>query len=83
MRRVDASRVFNDPEEVQLLRSQIIDGFKQLELDLYRELAKAKPDQLRLAFEEEIPPQYRTKVEEYYRKLAGEFDEDEGESEFL
>ena len=74
MRRIDASRVFNDPEEIQLLRSQIIDGFKQLELDLYRELAMSEPDQLRLAFEEEIPPEYRSKVEEYYRKLAGDQD---------
>ena len=72
MRRIDASRVFNDPQEIQLLRSQIIDGFKQLELDLYRELARSEPDQLRLAFEEEIPPEYRSKVEEYYRKLAGD-----------
>ena len=74
MRRIDASRVFSDPEELQLLRSQIIDGFKQLELDLFRELARSEPDQLRLAFEEEIPPEYRSKVEEYYRKLAGEQD---------
>ena len=72
MRRTDASRVFNDPEEIRLLRSQIIDGFKQLELDLYRELAKSDPDRLRQAFEEEIPPEYRSKVEEYYRKLAGD-----------
>ena len=74
MRRIDASRVFNDPEEIQLLRSQIIDGFKQLELDLFRELARSEPDRFRLAFEEEIPPEYRSKVEEYYRKLAGEQD---------
>ncbi len=72
MRRIDASRVFNDPEEIQLLRSQIIDGFKEVELDLYRELGRSEPDQLRLAFEEEIPPEYRSKVEEYYRKLAGD-----------
>ncbi len=74
MRRIDASRVFNDPQEIQLLRSQIIDGFKQLELDLFRELARSDPDQLRLAFEEKIPPEYRSKVEEYYRKLAGDQD---------
>ena len=72
MRRIDAARVFNDPEEIRLLRAQIIDGLKQLELDLYRELAKSKPDTLRLAFEEEIPPEYRSRVEEYYRKLAGD-----------
>ena len=72
MRRIDASRVFNDPEEIRLLRSQIIDGFKELELDLYRELGRSEPDRLRLAFEDEIPPEYRSKVEEYYRKLAGD-----------
>ena len=70
MRRIDASRIFNDPEEIRMLRSQIIDGLKELELDLYRELGRSGPDQLRLAFEEEIPPEYRSKVEEYYRKLA-------------
>ena len=72
IRKMDASRIFNDPEEILLLRSQIIDGLKELELDLYRELGRSKPDQLRLAFEEEIPPEYRSKVEEYYRRLAGD-----------
>ena len=72
MRQRDASRIFNDPEEILLLRSQIIDGLKELELDLYQELGRSEPDRLRLAFEEEIPPEYRSKVEEYYRKLAGD-----------
>ena len=43
MRRIDASRVFNDPQEIQLLRSQIIDGFKQLELDLFRGAGQVRP----------------------------------------
>ena len=70
MRRIDAARIFGDPEAVRRLRSQILNGFKQLELDLFRELADSDREQLRTAFEEEIPPEYRSRVEEYYRRLA-------------
>lgn len=70
MREIDASRIFNDPEEVARLKAQIIEGFRQLELDLYRNL-KQDEEQLRLSNEEEVPPQFRDRVEEYYRALAG------------
>ncbi len=70
MREIDARRVFNDPEEIAALKAQIIDGFRQLELDLYRSLKK-DGEQLRLAHEDEVPPEFRERVEEYYRSLAG------------
>ncbi len=70
MREIDAQRVLEDPEEVARLKSQIINGFRQLELEVYNKIKK-QPEQLRLAHEEEVPAEYRNRVEEYYRSLAG------------
>jgi hypothetical protein len=69
MRELDASRILDDPEEVERLKSQIIDGFRELELALYQNL-KEEGEQLRLGHEDEIPPELRERVEEYYRALA-------------
>ena len=71
MRTIDAQRLFDDPEEIARLKSQIIDGFRQLELHLYRSLEPGR-DQFRLTHDDEVPPQYRDRVEQYYRSLAGE-----------
>ena len=71
MRTIDAQRLFNDLEEVARLKSQIIDGFRQLELQLYRSLEPGR-DRLQLTHDDEVPPQYRDRVEQYYRSLAGE-----------
>ncbi len=69
MRQLDAHRIFDDPQEVARLKSQIIDGFRDLELQLYRSLEQEQ-GQLRLAHEDEVPPEFRKRVEEYYRALA-------------
>ena len=71
MRTIDAQRLFNDLEEIARLKSQIIDGFRQLELQLYRSLEPGR-DRLQLTHDDEVPPQYRDRVEQYYRSLAGE-----------
>ncbi|MFQ5738110.1 MAG: hypothetical protein ACE5JX_03800 [Acidobacteriota bacterium] len=72
MRQLDARRLLDNPKEIAALKAQIIDGFRQLELEMYGRLKQEKDGQLRLAYEDEIPPQFRERVEEYYRTLAGE-----------
>ncbi|MFQ5928975.1 MAG: DUF4175 family protein [Acidobacteriota bacterium] len=70
MRQVDAARVFTDAEEVARLKAQIVDGFRQLELEINRALEEEVEHLLRLVNEEEVPPEFRDRVEEYYRTLA-------------
>lgn len=70
MRQLDLERIFSDPEEVARLKSRIIDGFQQLELELHGALRENEGSYLRLANEDEIPPEFRERVEEYYRMLS-------------
>lgn len=70
LRRLDAKRLFNDPQELARLQSQIIQGLQQLELEINRALLENAQDRLRLANPDEVPPQFRSRVEEYYRALA-------------
>ncbi len=70
MRQLDAERIFSDAEELAQLKSQVIDGFRQLELELNRSLEEEAEQFLRLVDSDEIPPEFRDRVEEYYRNLA-------------
>ena len=70
MKRLDAQRLFSDPEELARLRSQIIDGFRQLELEINRSLQEDARNVLRLVNRDEVPAEYRQRVEEYYRALS-------------
>lgn len=72
MRQLDARRLVDDPEEIARLKSQIIKGFREAELELYSAVQPKRDRQLRLTHEDEVPPQFRDRVEEYYRALAGE-----------
>lgn len=70
MRQLDMQRVLEDPEEVAQLKSTIIDGFHQLELDLSQQLDQDMDHLLRLVSESDVPPEFRERVEEYYRRLS-------------
>lgn len=70
MRALDLERILADPDEVVRLKSQIIDGFHQLELQISGMLRDGRDDYLRPVDEYEIPPEFRDRVEEYYRRLA-------------
>ena len=67
---MDAARLFNDPQEVARLKSQVVDGFRQLELEINRALEEEFEHLLRVVNEDEVPPEFRERVEEYYRLLA-------------
>lgn len=70
MRRLDLERLFSDPEEIARLKAQVIDGFRQLELEINRALQQESGSLLRLVSEDEVPPEFRDRVEEYYRALS-------------
>ncbi|GBC78097.1 hypothetical protein HRbin08_01583 [bacterium HR08] len=71
LRRLDAERLFNDPEEIERLKRQVLDPLRRLEWELHRrQPEQLGADRLRLGEEAAVPPEYRRLVEEYYRRLA-------------
>lgn len=70
MRTLDRDRTYSDPEEVMRLRSELVEGMKQLEFRLRRELAAAGEEQLLMHRSGDVPEEYRALVEEYYRVLS-------------
>ena len=60
-----------DTQTAALLKSQVIDPLRQLELDLSRKLqAKLGRSNLRLSDEGAAPERYRKLVDEYYKRLS-------------
>jgi hypothetical protein len=70
MRRIDSGRLLSNPEAIDRLKSQVIDGFRQLELELNRALQDRASSLPRQVSDEEVPAQFRKRVEEYYRSLS-------------
>jgi hypothetical protein len=70
LRRLDPN-VFSDPNGLALLKNEVIDPLRQLELELVRRLqarlGKNGPGALA---EGEAPDRYRKMVEDYYRRLS-------------
>jgi hypothetical protein len=69
LRALDSDRVFRDPEELQRLQSLVAEGAKRVEFRLRRE-AGADAAAAAIAGSDEVPPEFRKLVEEYYRTLA-------------
>ena len=70
MRALDRDRTYNDPEEVLRLQEAIVEGMKQLEFRLRRELAADAEDQVLLNQSGDVPEGFESLVEEYYRALS-------------
>ncbi|MDH3733735.1 MAG: hypothetical protein OEU54_09385, partial [Gemmatimonadota bacterium] len=60
---------FDDPEELQRLQEAVIQGLKDFEFALRRDLG-AEIERLFLSGSDDVPPEYRALVEEYYRSLS-------------
>lgn len=69
MRALDRDRTYDDPEEVLRLQQSVLEGMKQLEFQLRRELAD-EDEQLLLDQNGDVPEEFRALVEEYYRALS-------------
>jgi len=72
LRAFDGSRAYGDLEEVLSLRAELVEGFRRFEFDLRRALGDSRAEQLLLSGSDEVPPEYRKLIEEYYRALARE-----------
>jgi hypothetical protein len=63
-------RVWGTPKDLEALQAAVVDGVKQFEYRLRRQLAGAEDQKLLLSGSDEVPEGFRKLVEEYYRALA-------------
>jgi hypothetical protein len=70
LRELDKAQTYDVPLDVERLQAAVVDGAKQFEYRLRRELAGADEQQLLLSGTEEVPDGFRKLVEEYYKALS-------------
>jgi hypothetical protein len=70
MRDFNVRGINNDPLALEGLRAEIIEGLRQFEYRLWRELEGDAEQRLYLAGADEVPPGYRELVERYYQGLS-------------
>jgi hypothetical protein len=63
-------RVWGTPKDLEALQAAVVDGIKQFEYRLRRELGLGDEQKLLLSGSDEVPDGFRKMVEEYYRSLA-------------
>ena len=70
LRKLDPN-VFGDPNQLALLKSEVIDPLRQLELELARRLqAKLGNNGPGALSDGDAPDRYRKMIEDYYRRLS-------------
>jgi uncharacterized protein DUF4175 len=69
LRALDRDRTYDDPQEVARLQAQILEGLKQLEFGLRREM-DGDQDRAILSGSDDVPEGFRRLVEEYYKALS-------------
>jgi len=70
LRALDRARTYNDPEEIRRLEDAVIEGLKEFEFILRRQLLGVEDGALTLSGSDDVPEGYRKMVEEYYRDLS-------------
>jgi hypothetical protein len=70
MRALQEDRIYSMPRELERLQTSVIDGLKQFEYTLRREIQGESKEKLFLSGTDEVPEGYRKLVDEYYRSLG-------------
>jgi hypothetical protein len=72
LRALDNAGVWTNVLDVQRLQASLVDGLKQFEFGLRRDVLGAGREQVFLSGTDEVPEAFRKLVEEYYRQLSRE-----------
>ncbi len=67
---LSSRKINNDPLALGRLREGVVEGLRQFEFRLWRELAADGEEKLFLSNSDHVPEGYRELVEEYYRSLG-------------
>jgi hypothetical protein len=70
LRALEGSRAFNDPEELARLRGAVVQGFREFEFTLRRQLVGIEADRPALGGNDNVPAGYRDMVNEYFKSLS-------------
>ncbi len=71
MKQMNSLKFLQDNKELERLSSSVIEGFRQLEVDLSKNLQQQfTRENIHLAKDEDIPESYRKQVEDYYKALS-------------
>jgi hypothetical protein len=70
LRAVEARGLGNDRQAVELLQSQVIEGLKEFEFALRRQLTGTEDRRPRSGRQGEVPAEYRELVDRYYESLS-------------
>jgi hypothetical protein len=70
MREIEQSEDFDDPQRALQRQRQLIAQLKELEMRLKGDSSVAESRSLQVTGNDSVPPQYRPKVEEYFRELS-------------
>lgn len=70
LRALESGRAFNDPEELARLRTAVVEGFKEFEFALRRQLVGVEVDRPALGGSNDVPAGYRDLVDEYFKSLS-------------
>jgi hypothetical protein len=71
LKRLADGKMEGDAATAALLKADVVDPLRQLELELSRQVNQSGRTNLRLRDEGAAPEKYRRAVEEYYRRLSG------------
>ena len=67
---LERQRTYRDPDEIRRLQLAVIEGLKEFEYSLRRDLQGEGEDRLLLSWSDDVPAGFRELVEEYYRELS-------------
>lgn len=70
LRALEGARAFNDPEELARLRGAVVQGFREFEFNLRRQVVGVEADRPALGGNESVPAGYRDMVNEYFKSLS-------------
>lgn len=70
LRELESGRAFNDPEELDRLQSAVVEGLKEFEFGLRRQLGSVDREGPVLGGSEDVPQAYRELVNEYFKSLS-------------
>jgi hypothetical protein len=70
LRALDGRERWGDPAAQRILELEVIQGLKEFEFALRRQLEGGDQQRLFLSGSDEVPDGYRKLVEEYYRALS-------------
>ena len=70
LRQIESTRAFNDPDELSRLRTAVVQGFKEFEFGLRRQVVGDQTDRPALGGNENVPAGYRDMVNEYFKSLS-------------